>query len=463
MHLSWNLPDLRLKRTAETLLQDMMRQQQVSIRRLGGGRAQQVRYGRFLANRRVIVQELVDSVCSTLGSRVQGRHVLLLEDTSELNYQSHAGRVKELGTVGNGKDLGLFLHPVLAVDAQDYSCLGLAHVHLWRRTQGKAANYKQLPIQDKESHRWLSAPEQAMKRIPTAEKVTVIADREADIYEMFKILPEKGANLLIRVCRNRKVHDEHSDQAQRLYDWLATLPEAGRYHLELPALPGKRKAREAVLQVRFAPLTLHSPKTHKIASQCPVWAIEVQEDPSTVPEGENPLLWRLLTTHSLQSVEDALQCVDWYRQRWHIEQLFRTLKRQGLDIESSEIEYGDRLTKLAVLATYTAVQTLQLTMARDGGNDRPYTDCFAEEEYPLLKQLCGRLEGKTEKQRNPHKPHTLAWCAWIIARLGGWKGYASERKPGPLTMLYGLQQWKTMKEGWLLAISIMGGRDVCTP
>lgn len=433
----------------------MGRQQCVSLRQLGGERAQQVRYNRFLANRRVTVKKLTDTVCSELSHRVKGRHVLLLEDTTELNYQSHAGRAKGLGTVGNGRDLGLFLHPVLAVDAEDSCCLGLAHVHLWKRLKRKAENYKQLPLQEKESFRWLAAPEQALTRIPEAKQVTVIADREADIYEMFQLLPGKGAELLIRVCRNRKVHDEHSAQAQKLYEWLETLPEAGRYTVELPVLPGKRQARAACLQVRFAPLTLHSPKTHKTASQCQAWAIEVREDPSTVPEGESPVLWRLLTTHALQNLDDARQCIEWYRQRWHIEQLFRTLKRQGLDIESSELEYAERLEKLAVLATFTAVQTLQLTMVRDGESDRPDTDCFALEDRPLLKHLCSQLEGKTRKQRNAYPLFTLSWCSWIIARLGGWNGYASERKPGPITMLHGLQRFQTMKEGWMLACSIM--------
>ncbi|MNZ82971.1 Transposase for transposon Tn5 [compost metagenome] len=408
------------------------------------------------------MNDLVETVCAPLSERVAGRHVLLLEDTTELNYQAHAGRVKGLGTVGNGRDSGLFLHPVLAVDAEDFCCLGLGHLHLWQRFKAKAANYKQLPIEEKESHRWLDAPQQALKRIQGAARATVIADREADIYEMFHRLPEKGADLLIRVCRNRRIQAPDAEQTQHLYDWLVLLPEAGRYRVQLPALPGKRQGREALLQVRFSPLILHSPTTHKEHSQCQAWAIEVREDASSVPANEEPVLWRLLTTHEVQDLAQARQCIDWYRQRWHIEQLFRTLKRQGLNVEASEIEHAERLEKLVVLATYTAVRTLQLTLARDGQSDRPDTDCFGTEDRPLLEQLCQHLEGKTQKQRNPHAPHSLAWCAWIIARLGGWGGYASERKPGPITMFNGLNQWQRMREGWLMAASLMG-KDVCTP
>ena len=101
--------------------------QSVCLRKLGQQRSGEVRFGRWIRNWRVSVKALIDGVCGGITARVAGRHVLLLEDTSEINYQTHAGRTQGLGKVGNGKDVGLFLHPVLAIDAQDHTCLGLAH------------------------------------------------------------------------------------------------------------------------------------------------------------------------------------------------------------------------------------------------------------------------------------------------------------------------------------------------
>jgi hypothetical protein len=101
---------------------------------------------------------------------------------------------------------------------------------------------------------------------------------------------------------------------------------------------------------------------------------------------------------------------------------------------------------------------MQLTMAREGLNDRPATDCFNAAEIELLYSIGPAQEGKTAKQKNPHAPSSLAWGSWIIARLGGWKGYASERKPGPLTMLHGLQAFANILTGWALA---RGLSDVC--
>jgi hypothetical protein len=103
----------------------MVSQQCVSLRRLGGDRAGEVRFGRFVGHEGVTRNDLVEGVCAGVVGRVAGRHVLAIEDTTELNYQAHAGRQKGLGVVGNGKDQGFFLHPLLAVDADDGACLGL--------------------------------------------------------------------------------------------------------------------------------------------------------------------------------------------------------------------------------------------------------------------------------------------------------------------------------------------------
>jgi len=168
---------------------------------------------------------------------------------------------------------------------------------------------------------------------------------------------------------------------------------------------------------------------------------------------EQPVHWRLLTTHPIKNEEDALKCIHWYKQRWHIEQLFRTLKKQGIDLESSLLEEGSRLEKLAVFACSAAVRTMQMTLAREGKSDRPATDAFTVEEIKVLERIQAQKEGKTDKQKNPHPKHSLAWAAWIIARLGGWKGYASERKPGPITMLTGLRAFESIYYGYLIALA----------
>lgn len=431
----------------------MVGKQKVSLRQLGEDRAGEVRFGRFLANPRVTVKELVEGACEGIGTRSAGRHVLAIQDTSEVNYQKHAGRAKGLGTVGNGSDLGFFIHPLLVVDADEGACLGLAHLNLWQRTKGKDPKYRSLPIEEKESWRWINTFQIGKKRLPEAAKITVVADREADIYELLDRIPDERTHLLIRANHDRALVTTYG---KTLFDWIVDQPVQGSYLIDLPATD-KRSAHKALMHVRFGAVNIKKPLhcSDKTASpQVSLNVIEVVEDASTVVGKEEPIHWRLLTTHAVTAFAEARQCIDWYCMRWSIEQTFRTIKRQGLNLESSLIEHGTRLEKLAVMAMSAAVNVMQLTLAREGKTLRPATDVFTTDEIEVLHHIQPTLEGKTEKQKNPHVLDTLAWAAWMIARLGGWKGYASERKPGPITMLRGLQAFSSIRQGWDLARGI---------
>lgn len=420
------------------------------LRQLGGNRAGEMRFGRFLANPRVSAQALIDGACADTRHRCAGRHVLAIQDSSEINLQRHAGRVSGLGTVGNGKDVGFFVHPLLVVDVDDGACLGLAHLHLWQRTHAKAPNYRALPIEQKESARWIDTVVTGKERLTQAAKITVVADREADIYELWDRLPDERTHLLIRAGRDRKLA---TVEGINLFDWMDGLAEQGHYRITLSATP-KRSAHEALLHVRFGRIALKRPmhcSDPQASPQLALNVIDVVEDATSVVGKEEAVHWRLLTTHAVSTIEDARECIRWYCQRWHIEQTFRTIKRQGLDVESSQIEQGNRLEKLVILAFSAAVRVMQLNLAREGDTSRPALDAFDAQEVELLQQVLPTLEGKTDKQKNPYPPCSLAWAAWIIARLGGWKGYASERKPGPITLLHGLQTFSALQQGWMLA------------
>src|SRR4029077_5222149 len=109
-------------------------------------------------NDRVTVEKMVIRARTRVGEIAAGRHVLAIQDTSEINYEAKRGRKRGLGKVGNGSDVGLFVHPVLTVDAETGHCLGLADVQVWRRFKAKAADYRKQPIEEKESYRWLKRP-----------------------------------------------------------------------------------------------------------------------------------------------------------------------------------------------------------------------------------------------------------------------------------------------------------------
>lgn len=425
----------------------MCARQSASVRRLADTRAQIAGFTRFLRNRRVSAAEIVATAAARTDAAAAGRHALIVEDTSEINYAAKAGRKRGLGRVGNGRDVGLFVHPALAVDAADGMVLGLCGAQIWRRTGCKAPDYQLLPIEAKESCKWLSTARAACAALPQAALTTVVADREADIYEVLARLPDARTHVLIRAVRDRGL----TTGTGRLFDTVAIWPEAGRLRLWLPARPG-RPAREIALSLRFGAVTVKQPlkgADPRDPATLAINVVEVREiDP---PSQKEAVLWRLLTSHSLASAADAAALVDLYRRRWTIEQVFRTLKSQGLDLEDSLIADGAALESLAAAGLLAAVRVMQMVHGRgQAGDALPAARLFEARQIEVLRALTPRLEGKTAKQKNPHPGASLAWAAWHIARLGGWSGYATERPPGPITFSNGLKRFSAIAEGYFL-------------
>ena len=247
------------------------------------------------------------------------------------------------------------------------------------------------------------------------------------------------------------MHDRVLADGASMYATAASWPIVDTATIDVVAR-ADRPARQAKLVLRFGRVTLKRPQ--KASSDLPktveLTLVEVAHvDP---PAGVEPLHWYLLTTHDVSDVASAWQIVNWYKKRWIIEQLFRLIKTQGLQLEDSRIETADRLLKLTAIAAKAAVMILQLVQARDGRSAEPASNAFNEEQIKLLAALATKYEGRTALQSNPHPPQSLAWASWIIARLGGWDGYP-RTKPGPITMRHGLQYflgvaaaWETLKD-----------------
>lgn len=398
------------------------------VRRLGGDRAGEIRLTRLLRNDAVTVEAMAAEAGRRTADRCRGRHVLAIQDTTVVRSPTGGG--------------GLYLHPVIVVDAAEGALLGLAHATFLSRDQGAKAERRAKPVKDKESQRWLDGASKASEVCAEAARVTVIADRESDIYAAFAGCPA-GTDLLIRAAQDRSLGDQG-----RLFARLDALPEAGRAGLDLPAKPG-RGARAAQIAVRFMTVDLARPRNGIVAGlpeSVRMTALDVREvDP---PPGES-VHWRLLTTHTVQNAADAFAIVDLYRRRWAIEQVFRTLKTQGFDIEGLLIQEEAPLRRLVMATLVAAVTIQQLVHARDGIQGpqplRPISDAFDPEDAHLLQAFCAKLEGKTERQKNPHPKGSLAYAAWVCARLGGWTGYYG--KPGPLVMLNGWLDFQAAKRG----------------
>lgn len=348
--------------------------------------------------------------------RTAGRHVLAVMDTTKLSFPTHHVSKRTFGKDTNGEHPGLFLHPVLAVDADNGGILGPIDCTVIDRTGGKVENHKKRPAVENESYRWLEGARIAAGLTETAT-LDVVADRESDGFDFLPHRPD-NVHVLIRSAQARTLVSGGLLPAH-----VAELPEQGRETIEVPP-KGDRKARQAIVALRLDAIALKRPQGTKAAdapASVPLWIVDACEiDPSA---GETPVYWRLPTTHPVETLAGARQIVAWYRTRWTIEQVFRSLKSHCLRIEDSQIETGVPFAKLAVVALIAAVRSMQLVLARDGKTAQPIADAVDPADMPTLRDLNASLEGRTAKLKNPHGETTLAWFAWVVARLGGWSGY----------------------------------------
>ena len=431
----------------------MVARESACLRRLGGGRrSQEVRFGRFLANEKVTIERLLEGWSEQTGPAAAGRHVLAIQDTSEFNFATTPERRRDLGEIGKGVGRGLLVHAMLAVDADSEHVLGLVAGRIWTRQGRVGVSRAKRKLADKESGRWLATGLKARSILANAAIVTVVADRESDIYAEWAQLPGPNFHMITRAMQ-----DHCLAGGGNLYSVGKRFEVTGTKTIDLVARAPNRPARKAELTVRFGKIALaHPTRTAErgLPKSVPLTLVEVIElQPSA---GAEPLHWHLLTTHEVADVAAAWRIVEWYKMRWTIEQLWRLLKQQGFKLEDSQLDTSDRLIKLAAIATKAAAITLQLVQARDGPSAEPASIAFPSDQIAVLEALNTRVEGKTQLQKNPHPKGSLAWASWIIARLGGWDGYKSSKPPGPITFRHGLEYFHAMLSGWSL-------RDVCMP
>src|SRR5215216_1495739 len=402
-----------------------------------GDWAANMAFWRFVNNPRVTTDKLIEGWSLQTSTAVSGRHVLSIQDTSEIKFYTRPGHRRGLGKVGKGNARGVLLHAMIAVDADSGVCLGLTGGKVWTRKRKAMIAHEKRTLADKESARWVTTAKQGRDVLATARMITVVNDREGDFFAHWALTPADNVHLL-----SRAMHDHALADGSTLYQAVERARFCDKAVIDLPQRID-RHGRQAHLSLRFGTVVLKRPArpgVKELPDRVAVSFVEVVE--LHPPNGAEPVHWLLLTTHSIANAADAWRIVSWYKQRWIIEQLFRSLKNQGLRIEDSQIESAEALIKLVAIATKAACIVIQLVQARNGGEQLSVKCAFTPEEIEVLAAINKTMKGRTELQKNPHRPHTLQWAAWIIAKLGGWTGYASHRPPGPITFHNGMARFQ---------------------
>lgn len=395
---------------------------------------------RFFDNDRISMNTILAPHFEATEQRAQGHEVVLaVQDTTTLNYSNHP-MTEGLGPINTKQDksIGMLLHGTMAFTPKG-TPLGLLNVQCWARDAdeiGKRDQRHSKTIDKKESFKWIESYHAVCAAQARSSKTQyiVMADREADIHELFAeyIKTPKSAELLIRAerSRNRNVIDEE-DEIQRLWPYIESVQPAGLIDLMVPPQPG-RPSRQAKLEIRFAPVTLNAPRRKADMPNVPVHAVLAKE--IDLPAGvDEPLEWMLLSTLAVTTFEEAQTALARYARRWGIEIFHRVLK-SGCRIEDRQLGAARRLENCLAIDVVVAWRIQHLTWLGRETPDLPCTVFFEDEEW---KALVGFIN---QTPAVPATPPSLHQAMIMVATLGGFLNRKSDGEPGTETIWRGLQR-----------------------
>lgn len=396
---------------------------------------------RFWSNQQVKSHQILESHRAAVVARGNAIGVVLaIQDTTDFDFTSHR-QTQGLGYLNQTQQQGLKVHSCLAVSG-DGDPLGVLHQYSWVREhrRGKREQRRKLPIEQKESYRWLKTAQAAEQGFAPQVQVIHLGDREADIFELFVQPRRHNSALLIRAEHNRKVRHE----LDYLVPTLNQAPVLGNVSLELERNP-TRPARTARVQLRALQVTLEVPRNHPQPHQLApvtVQALLVEETQSPT-DGSPPIRWLLLTTLPIESFEQAWQVVQWYALRWLIERFHYTLK-SGCRFEQLQLQTRQRL--LNALATYAIVawRLMSLTYQARLHPDASCERVLQPSEWRLLRR---KFEPKNRSQKPPSLHQAMLW----IARLGGFLARQGDGEPGLKTLWRGIGVLHHLLAGMQLA------------
>ena len=392
-------------------------------------------------------------------SSITEEHILIIEDTSEMNFAWRNKPIDGLGPTGNSEDQGFFIHPSIMVEPDKEELLGIAALKVITRVHGqkttKNEQYKDKDITEKESYKWIDAPRKGIERLPEHVTKTIVADREADIYDLFleQHLGSIGTKceLLIRTTHNRKIIDNDRYLNEIIDSWEVK----GTHKVSIEG-NGARRQRIAQCQIRFGTATIAVPKAQKKRKDKrpvpDVNYIDIRE--TDCPADEKPLHWTLATTWSIRCIEDAVEKIEWYRCRWIIEELFRVLK-SGYHVESVRFDDGSALINWCALRLLMAVKLMYIRTHRNDESENSAHEIFTDIELNILKQCEPNL---ISAKSTIHRPpvNTMAWASLLIAIMGGYQALPSAKPFGQTTIWRGLVYLESAVAGYCAAIQNSG-------
>lgn len=397
---------------------------------------------RLFGNPSLCIDDLLNGHFEQTAARCFGQPlVLAVQDTTTLDYTSHASK-EGLGPVDTfGNTRGLMAHSVLVLSTEGQP-LGTLGVNIWARgPNSRGANYadrKKLTC-EKESGKWLWGLGQVLRYAPPTVPLLLIQDREADVFNFLAAKRRSNVHLLTRARWDRRVtvDGEAGCIQAKLFEAAASAPTVANMSVTIPR-SANRAERKASLTIRCTCAVVKRPAWQTLEKYPPqnVYLVDaLEEEP---PQGEKPIHWVLLTTMPVTSPDAACCMVQYYSKRWMIERFHYVLK-SGCNVERLQIDDVERLKKALGIYYLIAWRLISLTYLSRTNPDMPAATALNKEEITVLAAATKRAI------------NTMADAIAAIGILGGYEHYKKAPPPGPKRLWIGLRRLEDMTAGWLLA------------
>ena len=415
---------------------------------------------RFFANERVSESAILSGhFCATEKRMASGTWpILMLHDTTELSFHR-----KDVAAVGmttrmpkrklDGKPqhhnvCGILMHSSLAVTL-DGLPLGLTAIKFWSRDKfygcnqmKKRINPTRIPIEQKESYRWLENVRQSTALFQEPDRCVHVGDRESDIYELFCTAQALGTHFLFRTCVDRLAGDgKHTIAAE-----MAEVRVQGLHRIQVQDRKGN--ASEAVLEIRYRRIRV-LPPINKSKQYPELWLTVIHAQKRGTPKGRDRVDWKLITDLPVTSRNEAIEKLRWYSVRWKIE-VFHKILKSGCKAEASKLRTANRLVNLISILVIVSWRIFWMTMINRAAPDSAPEAAFTTSEIKLLDRLVSDKPGDRARNR------PLSTYLTKLARLGGYLARSSDPPPGNMLVWRGLSRLTDIHLGFLLATRDVG-------
>jgi Transposase DNA-binding len=377
--------------------------------------------------------------------------VLVIHDATELDYTSLASLADDLGQIGKGTGRGYICQNVLAVAAETGEVLGLLDQILHCRDE--VPEHETLTAhrerETRESRLWLWGTE----HLSDNSQLIDVADQGADTFEFLEHEVKSGRRFVVRACKTRKVYAGHRPLGPQHYlkEYSRSLPELGRFTMDVQAQPGRKARKNAEFIVRGGPVLVCPPHAkYGGHGDGPLRLYVVQVTEVKPPPGEKAIDWTLLTNEPVCTFDDAWRVMSWYERRWTVEEYHKAVKT-GCQIEDMQFTTVARLEPAIALLSIVALTLLDLRDAsrRPEAKTRLATTLFARE---YVEVLSVRRYGEIRRNLTIHD------FFYALARLGGHQNRKRDPQPGWLVLWRGWTKLQAMLDGYTAAQRIICGK-----